>query len=188
MVLRRRTEELLYFAKGILVKQEDFEENKDDIGCCQKLSKSKGIKNKRKELRIEYFKLEKELETYDIENTLTANPVLDVFKLILGILLSILSLIFWLHILLYKLIKKNGQPISGFLNDFMLFIEYKIARFISTIIFIAIGKFPGRASNGRNLLHFDRVKGDHQVRNAVPVLHHNPPDEEGTHSPQFLYF
>lgn len=129
----------MYFAKGILAKQEDFEENKDDIGCFSKMRKSRGIRAKRKELRIEYFKLEKELEIYDIENTLTANPVLQVFKLILGIFLSILSLIFWLHILLYKLIKKNGQPISGFLNDFMFFIEYKVARFISTIIFIAIG-------------------------------------------------
>jgi hypothetical protein len=141
MVLRRRTEELLYFAKGILVKQEDFEENKDDIGFCQRFSKSNGINSKRKKLKVEYIKLEKALEVYDIENTLKANPVLSVFKLILGILLSIVSLIFWLHILLYKLIIKKGQPITGFLNDFMLFIEYKIARFFSTIIFIAIGKY-----------------------------------------------
>lgn len=140
MVLRRRTEELLYFAKGILVKQEDFEENKDDVGFCQRFRKSNGIESKRKKLKVEYIKLEKELEIYDIENTLKANPVLDVFKLILGILLSVLSLIFWLHILLYKLVIKNGQPISGFLNDFMLFIEYKIARFFSTIIFITIGR------------------------------------------------
>ena len=127
-------------AKGILVKQETFEENMDDIGFCSKMKKSRGIEKTRKKLKVEYFKLEKELEVYDIENTLTANPLVDLLKLILGIILSILSLFFWIHILLYKLIIKNEQPISGFLNDFMLFIEYKIARFFSTIIFIAIGK------------------------------------------------
>ena len=139
MVLRRRTEELLYMAKGIVARQEEFEESRDDVGFCGRLRKSRSINDKRKLLKVEYFKLEKELEVYDIENTLKANPLVDILKLILGIFLAILSLIFWIHILLFKLIKKDGLPISGFLNDFMLFIEYKIARFFSTIIFIAIG-------------------------------------------------
>ena len=75
IVLRRRTEELLYMAKGIMVKQENFEENKDDIGFCSKMKKSRGIEKTQKKLKVEYFKLEKELEVYDIENTLTANPL-----------------------------------------------------------------------------------------------------------------
>ena len=54
IVLRRRTEELLYMAKGIMVKQETFEENKDDIGFCSKMKKSRGIDSKRKKLKVEY--------------------------------------------------------------------------------------------------------------------------------------
>lgn len=186
MVLRRRTEELMFFAKGILAKQEAFEEDKDEFGFCKKMRKSKGIKQKRKQLRVEYFKLEKELEIFDLENTLTANPVLDVLKLIGGILLAVLSLIFWLHILLYKLIKKNGQPISGFLNDFMLFIEFKIARFVSTIIFVAIGS--ALETNPRHLLYFDCFKGNCQIWNAVPLLYQNPPDAQRPHVPKLVHF
>ena len=183
-VLRRRTEELMYFARGILAKHEEFEDQKDDVGFCQHFRKSKGINDKKKQLKVEYIKLEKELEIYDIENTLKANPLVDVFKLITGILLAIFSLVFWIHILLFKLITKDGQPISGMLNDFMLMIEFKIARFFSTIIFIVFGTL----ANSRHLLHLDYREGDHQVRNAVFVLYEDSPDAQGADLFEFVYF
>jgi hypothetical protein len=187
MVLRRRTEELMYMAKGILAKHEEFEDQKDDVGFCQRFKKSKGIKNKKKELKVEYIKLEKELEVYDIENTLKANPLLDVLKLVLGIVLSVLSLIFWIHILLYKLITKNDQPISGMLNDFMLMIEFKIARFFSTIIFIVFGKLPQHHNNNRHLLHLNHRERNHKIRDAFSFFHKNPPHAKGKDIPEFVH-
>ena len=57
MVLRRRTEELMYMARGILAKHEEFEEQKDDVGFCTRFKKSKGINNKKKELKVEYIEI-----------------------------------------------------------------------------------------------------------------------------------
>jgi hypothetical protein len=129
----------LFFAKGTLAEQEDFDDNKEDYGWCQKRSMAKKLKTKKKQLKVELHKLEQQLEVYEMENTLTANPLLDVLQLIGGILLAIVGFVFLVHILCFKLIKKNGQPFHGFLNDAMFLLEYKVARFISTIIFISIG-------------------------------------------------
>jgi hypothetical protein len=139
VVLRRKTEELLIYAKTVMYQHEQFEEDKDDLGWCLKRSIKRKNEQKWKELKVEYLKLEKQLEVYDLENSLKANPLLDLAQLVGGLLLSIVGLVFILHILLYKLIYKNQKPVSGFLNDFMMFIEFKMARFFSTIIFIAIG-------------------------------------------------
>ena len=141
IVLKTKTNELLIFSKSILNQAEQFEEDKDDLGWCHRYSLNKKIKKKQEKLKLEYIKLEKQLEIYDLENTLKANPLLDLGQLIGGIILSIIGIILIIHIICFKLIKKNQKPIHGFLNDFMLFIEFKIARFFSTIIFIGIGIF-----------------------------------------------
>ena len=140
MVLRRKTEELLIHAKNIKHQYEQYEEDKDDFGWCLKRSIKRKNERKWKELKVEYQKLEKQLEVYDLEITLKANPLLDLAQFVGGVLLSIIGLVLICHILFYKLIYTNKKPLSGFLNDFMLFIEFKMARFFSTIIFISIGK------------------------------------------------
>lgn len=41
----------------------------------------------------------------------------------------------------YKLIRKDGNPYNEFLNDLFVFLEFKIARFISTILFALISLY-----------------------------------------------
>lgn len=140
IALRSKTEELMKYAEVILDMRENYNEEEEDLGCWGKRKKIKKIEKETKILKVEYYKLEQELEIYDVENTLKANPVADFFKLILGIFLSFISFLFWLHIILYVLIEKDGKPLTLFMNNFMYFFEYKLARFISTIIFISFGK------------------------------------------------
>lgn len=138
-VLKFRTQELMLLARGTLAEQEDFDENKEDYGWCYRYSFTNKLKDKKKNLKVEFHKLERQLEIFEMENHLTANPLLDVLQLIGGIFFALLGLVFLIHILCFKLIAKNGKPVHGLLNDLMLFVEYKMARFISTIIFVAIG-------------------------------------------------
>lgn len=139
-VLRRRTHELLIFARTIHSRQEQFEEDKDDLGWCFRRRVKNKIARDKKKLSIEYLKLEKEIQIFQLEMSLRANPLLDVLQLVGGILLSIVGLVLWAHVLVFKIVQKKGAPLSGFLNDFMLFVEFKMARFFSTVIFIAIGE------------------------------------------------
>lgn len=121
-------------------RHDQFEEDKDDLGWCHRRRLKNKNAQEKKELDLEYLKLEKQLKIFQVEVSLRANPILDLLQLVGGILLSIVSLFIWAHVLCFKIIRRNGAPLSGFLNDFMLFVEFKMARFFSTIIFIAIGK------------------------------------------------
>ena len=91
IALRSRTQELMIFANKILVKREDYTQESEDMGCWGRRKHSKRITKDTKKLKIEYHKLEKELEVYDVENTLKANPLADCCKLILGINKSYIS-------------------------------------------------------------------------------------------------
>ena len=41
----------------------------------------------------------------------------------------------------YNIITKNGNPYNEFLNDLFVFLEFKIARFVSTILFALIALY-----------------------------------------------
>ena len=135
IALRRRTEELMEFTKQIEDKTERYDEEKEDKNFFSKWSGKRKIKSKEKELTAELYKLEEEFEIFEAECNLTANPLWDWFKLFLGIILGILSFVILLHIILNVLAFSNGKPVSPFLNTVFVWLEFSIARFVSTIFF-----------------------------------------------------
>jgi LMBR1 domain-containing protein 1 len=134
VVLRRRVEELMTYIQTI---EMTSEENKEKTGLFTKWKGDRNLKNKENKLRRELFKLEEEYEIFVMESNLSANPILAILKLLLGCLFMIISFMILIHIVFYKLIIIDGIPKSEFLNDFFVFLEFKIARFVSTIFLAA---------------------------------------------------
>ena len=79
------------------------------------------------EFNIEIFKLEL--------NIANINPITYWLKLALGIVLSIISFLWWLQILLSVVVKYNSFPANAFLNNMLLGLEGGNAGFIATAIF-----------------------------------------------------
>ena len=50
----------------------------------------------------------------------TSNPIVYVLKLVLGFILLIVTICWWLHILLYIIIIQNGKPANPFLNTLFI--------------------------------------------------------------------
>lgn len=78
VALRRRTEELLLFAKSIEDKNESFKEEADQKGFFSKWRGKRSIRHNEKELNKEVYKLEEEFEIFEIEQNLTANPIWEI--------------------------------------------------------------------------------------------------------------
>lgn len=64
-----------------------------------------------------------------------------VFKLIIGILCIIISLILVIHIFCYLLLKVDGRPVNPFLNDMLEFLEQSKVSVIATILLALIGYY-----------------------------------------------
>lgn len=136
VALRRRTEELLLFAKSIEDKNESFKEEADQKGFFSKWRGKRSIRHNEKELNKEVYKLEEEFEIFEIEQNLTANPIWEIIKLIIGFLCACLSITILIHIIINVLVIVNGKPLTPCLNSVFVWLEYSIARFVSTIFFV----------------------------------------------------
>lgn len=86
-------------------------------------------------MKKELALLEQEYEIFEIEENLAANPVWAILKLFLGCCGFLLSICLIIQIVFYRLIVIDGKPHNEFLNDLMVFFEFTIARFISSILF-----------------------------------------------------
>lgn len=135
VALRRRAEELLLFTKTIEERSETYEEDKAEKGFFSRWKTRRNIRSNEGELRKEVYKLDEEFEIYELEATLKANPIWDWFKLILGCLLACVSFVMLLHVIFNVLAYKNGKPLTPFLNTVFIWLEFSVARFISTIFF-----------------------------------------------------
>ena len=137
-MLRKRVEELMNKVDQCKSSLENLQQNDGFFGGWGKKRKHKKKEN---ELRREMMKLEDEYEIFAIENNLSANPLLGVIKLFLGCLGMIFSFMILIQIIFYKLLRKDGNPYNEFLNDLFVFLEFKIARFVSTILFAVISLY-----------------------------------------------
>lgn len=135
VVIRRRVEELLTYAKSL---ESQIDESDEHTGFFSKWKHGRKVRNRESKLQAELYKLEQEYEIFEAEDKLKANPIVMALYLVLGILSALVSFMIWLHILLYSVIFINGQPVSEFLNRIFIFLEFKLARFISTIVFAAL--------------------------------------------------
>lgn len=134
VVLRRRVEELMAYTRSLEMASEDDETR----GAWGRWRQNRKVKGKESKLQAELYMLEQEYEIFEAENNLTANPVTNALLLVLGIFLTLISFVVWLHLLVYKIIIIKGNPVSEFLNGVFKFLEFTIARFISTIAFAAL--------------------------------------------------
>jgi LMBR1 domain-containing protein 1 len=64
-----------------------------------------------------------------------------IFKLILGIICIIISLILVIHIFCYLLLKVDGRPVNPFLNDMLESLEQSKVSVLATIVFALIGYY-----------------------------------------------
>lgn len=65
-------------------------------------------------------------------NIVASNPIFYILKLIMGLLGIVISILWWLHILLCMVITPDGFPLTTFLNKVLLFLEEWNANFIAT--------------------------------------------------------
>ena len=63
-------------------------------GFFSRWKKDRKVKQKSNELRREIYKLEQEYEVFKVESNLSANPVSQIVKLVLGCFYMILSFCF----------------------------------------------------------------------------------------------
>ena len=64
-----------------------------------------------------------------------------IFKLILGIICIVISLILVIHIFCYLLLKVDGRPVNPFLNDMLESLEQSKVSVLATIVFALIGYY-----------------------------------------------
>jgi len=79
------------------------------------------------ELEFDLFKLEK--------NYKDTNPLVWLLKCIFGMVFICVSVIWWIHILVFMVIKPNGVPLNLFLNQVFIGLEQSNAQFIAVAIF-----------------------------------------------------
>lgn len=137
VALRRRVEELMSYTRQIDNLSEAASENEG--GWWSSWKANRKLRTKENRLEKELLILEEEYEIYEEEIRLTSNPVLQLMKLILGILLAVVSLLLIVQMIVNNLIIINNRPADYFLSRMLWWLEYKIARFVSTIVLSAIG-------------------------------------------------
>jgi LMBR1 domain-containing protein 1 len=64
-----------------------------------------------------------------------------IFKLILGIICIVISLILVIHIFCYLLLKVDGRPVNPFLNNMLEYLEQSKVSVLATILFALIGYY-----------------------------------------------
>lgn len=80
--------------------------------------------------------LEEECEIFLLELDIgNANPLVYIFKLLLGIILFIITLTWLLHILLYVIITIDGIPFSPWLNKLFIQLDAYNVAFLSVFFF-----------------------------------------------------
>ena len=64
-----------------------------------------------------------------------------IFKLILGLVCIIISIILVIHIFCYLLLKVDGRPVNPFLNNMLEYLEQSKVSVLATILFALIGYY-----------------------------------------------
>ncbi len=75
------------------------------------------------------------------KNVRKIEPLLYCLKLVLGIFLAAVSVLWFFHILLFNIIVINGKPVTPFFNDILNRIEETDVSVIATILFEGLAVF-----------------------------------------------
>ena len=89
-----------------------------------------------RKLRASVCVLDNEYQMVEIQQELNDEWVLKYWLgLFAGIICLILSLAWFLHILLYFIIMPNGQPVTPFLNNLLIYLTQYNVSFLATAFF-----------------------------------------------------
>eukprot|EP01016_Furgasonia_blochmanni_P033063 TRINITY_DN3424_c0_g2_i4.p1 TRINITY_DN3424_c0_g2~~TRINITY_DN3424_c0_g2_i4.p1 ORF type:complete len:483 (+),score=109.01 TRINITY_DN3424_c0_g2_i4:66-1514(+) len=132
--LRRRCTELIELGKALEVEKDDA---KTTSGFWAKRKAEGAVGKKKNEFQKEVYLLEEEYEILKMEKDFASvNPLVWIGKLVLGIFLCLISILWYIHIALYVLWRSaSGVPFTLFLNSFLLGLEEIGLGFIATAFF-----------------------------------------------------
>ncbi|EGR30777.1 lmbr1-like conserved region family protein, putative [Ichthyophthirius multifiliis] len=133
-ILKQKTKKLI--EQGIEVKRQLSETSVAD-GYWQKRKENNKLKKMQNQFRVNVLSLERDYQIFKLElNIVGINPAIWFFKLIGGVIFFIVSIIWWLHIILYVLSSDiNGFPKAPFLNEMLIELESSGVSFLSTALF-----------------------------------------------------
>jgi len=132
--LTRKNQELLELAKNL---KGSTERVGNEGGFFSKRRLESKVNRDKNKFKVSFLAFEKEYEIWVLEkNYKDSNPLIYCMKLVLGVLCFVVSIIWWLQVLLHCVIKVNGYPLTGFLNNMLVYLQEKAGvGFISTGIF-----------------------------------------------------
>lgn len=105
-------------------------------GWWSKRKKSARVENGYKKLVMAVHELEEEYEIFKMELDIgNSNPLTYILKLVLGVILLLITITWWLHILLYVIIQYDGIPASPFLNRMFIDLELYNVNFLGVFFF-----------------------------------------------------
>ena len=139
IILREKTDALMHKMKELEGDYNDLEYAGDTRGWFGFGSKSRKFKKQKARLSQNIEKLEQVYDIYKKESEVNSNPLVYLCYLLVGIFLFVVNFFLILHVVLYRIIYKDGEPLNRFLNDFLVWVEFDIARFFSTLILLLIG-------------------------------------------------
>jgi LMBR1 domain-containing protein 1 len=137
--MKHKATELIKETKAL----QDLEaDQKAQKGFFSKVKPGSQLRKRKNKLISEIMILDRDYKLYEMETQLEkSNPLVYLGKTILGVICALLSLVLWVHILLYVVLVFDGVPISPFLNKLLILIEEKIGGFFATFAFAGFAMY-----------------------------------------------
>jgi len=109
----------------------------EDAGFFSKKKIESKLGRDRNKFRAAVMTFEKEFQAYKIEKDYyKQNPIIPFLKLLAGICCMVISIIWWIQILIHCVIRIDGFPAASFLNKMLVGLQDKSAAgFVATAIF-----------------------------------------------------
>lgn len=107
----------------------------DSDGFWGKRKAEGKVKRDKNKYKAAVLMFEKEFELYTLEKNIhTTNPLVYLLKLLAGLFLFCISIIWWIQILVYAVIRNNNVPLTGFLTNMLVDLQEGSAGFVATAI------------------------------------------------------
>lgn len=109
---------------------------KFSTGWFSKRSKSSQVEKGYTKLLKAVQQLEEEYEIFRMEMDIQAcNPCVYILKLLLGVALALVTVAWWIHLVLFTMIQINGRPYHPFLNRLFIELDAYNVSFVSVFFF-----------------------------------------------------
>ena len=117
-------------------------DQKAQKGILSKVKPGGQLRKRKNKLISDILLLDRDFKLYEMETQLEkSNPVVYLGKTILGVVCSLVSLVLWLHVMLYVVLVFGGVPINPFLNSLLIWIEESLGGFFATFVFAGFAMY-----------------------------------------------